>query len=270
MAEKQQTTNATANGLAPLSAQRHQDVRIKPMRDFAPYSQRHLMPLVAEEFPRAAGNFPVVFLYDEGQDSYNPYALMGLQEGVNGFVDAQGRWLAGYVPAYLRKEPFVLAQSPEGQQEQGQQQFVLCLNENSPLVSQQEGQPLFDDQGQAGEVVDRARQLLQQLEQGRQRQQQLFAYLREKELIQPLNLQLTQGGQNQRIGGLYAVAEEAFNKLGNDDFLQLRQRGVLPLIYAHLFSLQRLQEVARRTELKQQSTRQDAANSLEDADRFAF
>src|SRR4051812_14374310 len=84
--------------LAPLNRQDHAGWHSKGT-DRAPWLVgQHAIPLTAEGFPLAQRHFPIVF--SSGDDPV-PLALMGMNEGINVFVDDEGA-LTGpvYVPAY--------------------------------------------------------------------------------------------------------------------------------------------------------------------------
>ncbi|WP_448968297.1 SapC family protein, partial [Klebsiella grimontii] len=94
-------------------------------------------PLTVEEFPQAARHFPIIFSTGE---SPVPLALMGLNEGVNTFVDGEGNVDPGiYLPAYARRYPFMLAKlQPESEE------LSLCFDPSADLIGPfDEGEPLF-------------------------------------------------------------------------------------------------------------------------------
>jgi len=65
------------------------------------------LPLTIDEFPNAARNYPIVFSVG---DNSVPLILMGLNEGVNTFMGEDGKFTEpAYVPAYVRRYPFLLA-----------------------------------------------------------------------------------------------------------------------------------------------------------------
>ena len=71
-------------------------------------AQTHAIPVTVDEFGLAQRNYPIVFSIG---DNPIPIALMGLNEGVNVFLDPDGRPIDStvYIPAYIRRYPFLLA-----------------------------------------------------------------------------------------------------------------------------------------------------------------
>src|SRR3546814_3632968 len=74
---------------------------------------------------------------------------MGLHEGMNLFVDAEGRFRGeSYIPAYLRRYPFLLARLRPDSEE-----LSLCFDPSSGIISAEgEGDPLFSE-GQPSETT---------------------------------------------------------------------------------------------------------------------
>jgi hypothetical protein len=94
------------------------------------------VPLLASEFFECAREYPIVFA--RGQSGPLPAVLLGLRESENLFVDADGKWGARYVPAFVRRYPFVPANGSGGD-------LLVCIDESSPCFSTTEGEALFAD-----------------------------------------------------------------------------------------------------------------------------
>ena len=95
------------NVLEPLSSNAHGNFKTRAA-DSAPFlAKAHAVPITVDEFVSAQRYYPIVFSVGENPV---PLALMGLNEGVNVFVDGDGKLLGEcYVPAYIRRYPFMLA-----------------------------------------------------------------------------------------------------------------------------------------------------------------
>jgi hypothetical protein len=65
-----------------------------------------------------------------------PAALLGLREAENLFVDRDGKWDARYVPAFVRRYPFVPGKGPQGE-------LLVCIDEASSCFDAGEGEALF-------------------------------------------------------------------------------------------------------------------------------
>lgn len=63
-------------------------------------------PAVIDEFVVASRHLPIVFVPTASKPT--PVFLLGAQPGENRHVDPAGAWTGGYVPAYVRRYPFII------------------------------------------------------------------------------------------------------------------------------------------------------------------
>src|SRR5262249_50906072 len=117
----------------PLSSIEHVKFKLTP-GDAGFAAETNSVPIVASEFAEAARSFPIVFAAQDGA----PCALLGL-EHANVFVQ-NGKWDENvYMPAYVRRYPFVFIAGPEANQ------FALGVDIGSGRIEESaEGAPLFD------------------------------------------------------------------------------------------------------------------------------
>ncbi|WP_310541289.1 SapC family protein, partial [Phenylobacterium sp.] len=107
------------------------------------------IPISLSEIPLAALSYPIAFTIEGGA---RPVAIVGLRDDENLFVDTDGGWLEGaYVPAYVRRYPFILAEYGEGE-DLGVQ---LCIEDHPEILVHGAGQPLFAD-GEPSRLVKSA------------------------------------------------------------------------------------------------------------------
>jgi hypothetical protein len=66
----------------------------------------------------------------------------------------------------------------------------------------------------------------------------------ENNLLTPLNMKVNAGDQVRNITGCYVINEERLNNFSDAKFLEVRQKGYLPAIYAHLISLAQIERLA--------------------------
>ena len=223
--------------LVPVNKSRHAGKRIKQIEGFAFASQFHIASVMVHEFARAAAIYPVVFLEDKAQDEFRPVALMGLDAGENLFVDSLGKWQASYVPAIIRRYPFALASTDQAGQ------FTVCVDEGSALVSDTEGVPLFNEQGEPSEAIENVKRYLGELQQMEVFTREFCKYFAEHNLFTPLNMRVRQADRIKNISGCYVVNEERLNNLSDERFLEMREKRYLPAVYAHLVSLAQIERL---------------------------
>lgn len=228
--------------LEPLSSQTHADFSIRPV-DAAPFAvNTHAIPVTVEEFPMAQRFFPIVFSVG---DEPVPLGLMGLNEGVNVFFDDDGRLVdkTFYVPAYIRRYPYLLARLRPDSDE-----LSLCFDPSSDAIGNYpEGQRLFDGD-QPSEATKAILAFNEQFEQAGQRTAQFVKDLQEMDLLIDGEVSIQPDGATQPFvyRGFLMVDENKLNELRGDQLRKIVQNGMLPLIYAHLFSLAMMREVFAR------------------------
>lgn len=217
--------------LAPVSKDRHAHKKVKRIDSFAFASKFQLASVMAHEFSRAAAIYPIVFVEDKARDGHMPVVLMGIEEGENLYVDADGRWHASYIPAVIRRYPFALAATGKADQ------FTVCIDEGSPLVTEADGNALFDDKGEPTAVIENVKQYLSELQQMDMLTREFCRFMKQHDLFTPLKMQIRQGGTVRNLAGSVVINEERLAKVTDDVFLEMRRRGYLPAIYAHFVSL---------------------------------
>jgi hypothetical protein len=226
------------NDLIPLSSQDHVDFRSKAV-DSAPFlTSQHAIPLTIDEFVSAQRYVPIIF--SAGADSV-PLALMGLNEGVNIFVDEEGK-LRGpsYVPAYVRRYPWMLAKLRPDTDE-----LSLCFDPTSPAIGAfEDGQPLFED-GKPSELTQGVLKFCEDFEQAAARTGQFVRELQEMDLLMDGEVAIQTPGNEQPFvyRGFRMINEEKLRDLRGDQLRKINQSGMLPLIHAHLFSLQLMRDI---------------------------
>ena len=219
----------------PLNPETHGNLGISMMA--APpgfVAESNIIPLTVAEFPAASLSFPIVFV----GDSKMPVAAMGLTQGQNMFVAADGQFRPdAYLPAFARRYPFVFANDDQ------QQRLILCVDTSAPMVKMNNPDVPFFENGQPTEFTQNAMNFCNEFETERQRTESFVALLTSLDLLAPRETVYRPAnpdgtpGEPQKIAEYFAVDEEKLNKLPADKLVELRDNGALMHIYAHLVSL---------------------------------
>ncbi len=228
------------NDLVLLSSQEHSNWKSRATDKATWLANVNTVPLTVEEFPLAQRNFPIVFT--AGENPF-PIALMGLNEGVNVFVEDDGNVPQPvYIPAYVRRYPFLLARVQPDSEE-----MSLCVDPTSDLVGElDEGQPLFDG-NEPSESCRATLQFCEQFEIAGQKTASFMAELEKHNLLMDGELNIDVGnGQPFNYRGFRMVDENKLRELRGDILRNWNQSGLLALIYAHLFSLDLVRDMFGR------------------------
>ncbi|NRQ43320.1 SapC family protein [Rheinheimera sp. YQF-2] len=226
--------------IVPLNKEQHADTKINNNNAFSHISSEHMLPVVVHEFVVAGAEFPIVFVKNGENNTYQPVVMLGLSAKQNLFMQ-DDKWQALYVPRAVRNYPLVLVQDKAESE-----RLLVALDESSERVGQTEGNALFNADGAESEfLTHRKQQMAEYLELG-QITRNFVAKLQELELIKEQVLTLNVNGEERRINGIHLLDEKKLNELSDEVFVELRKNGFLTAIYAHLMSLQHTQKLVKK------------------------
>ena len=246
--------------LLPLNSKDHADHKVSPFQDASFVANSHAIPLTVDEFVDAQRNYPIVFT---AGDNPLPIALMGLNEGVNTFMDDNGKLEAGlYVPAYIRRYPFILARLKKDSDD-----MSLCFDPSAGVVSKDgEGQALFengDDGAQKPtEYTNSVLEFCKRFEESGQRTRAFLEEVKKLDILMDGEIAITRNDMPEKpfvYRGFRMVDENKLRELPTETVEALNKNGMLMLIHAHLFSMNLMRNVFERQSAQGKVPMPDAA-----------
>ncbi len=230
-----------------LNANTHRNLTVAPSPTgytFAAKAQSVI--LAAVEFAEACRDYPIIFS-PAADGTITPVALLGLQAEENLYVDTSGRWKTSYIPAYIRRYPFILADT-------GTEELPVCIDQAFDGLNLEGGQRLFTDQGEPTDYCRQIQAFTSEFQNQPRFTTAFSAKLQELELLRPLdaNIQLNDGATFQ-LQGLLIVDENRLARLGDTAVLELFRKDYLGLIYAHLASIKNLSRLIDMKAVRQAS-----------------
>ncbi|WP_409019735.1 SapC family protein [Brevundimonas vesicularis] len=217
----------------PLTADLHGKLGVTPAdKPYSFVANTHVVPLTVTEFAPAALTYPIIFVGDQKQ----PVAAMGLRNGENLFIEDGDIRADAYLPAYVRRYPFVFAT------DEVENRMILCIDRSAPFVSEGGEVPLFEN-GQPSAYVQNAMDFCNNFEQERLRTESFVKLLTDLDLFEVREATFTPRnedgttGQPQKLAEYFAVSEDKLKGLSAEKMVELRDNGALGQIYAHLVSL---------------------------------
>jgi hypothetical protein len=228
--------------VVPLDRQAHARLRVRNADHFLFTADAPLIPLLTAEFAPVAREYPIVFMKDDGVTV--PVALTGMPQGKNLFLDAKGRWDARYVPAYVRRYPFVFAEtSPEN--------YTVCIDPSSDLLNEKEGTPLFESNGEPSASLQETIKRLGDYQRVTNFTRSFTQRIAAANLLMEANAKAElPDGRSYMWRGFWTVDEARFRELPEATLKEWFTSGELGLVYAHLLSLGNLADLLRRHTLK--------------------
>lgn len=224
----------------PVSEVRHADASFEPSRNFAFAAAINAVPLMAVEFQHAAAEFAIVFSA-VGPDIM-PAAVLGVRDQQNLYLTEDAQWRAKYVPAFIRRYPFVFSSSED------QQTLMLCIDETHPGFNREgRGQRLFGDDGKPSAYVEQVLKFLQAYQAHFERTRSFGKQLQALNLLEPMQLTVTTpAGARQALSGFLGVQRDRLRNLSGEALSTLSRSDELELIYLQLHSMRNFNEVKER------------------------
>ncbi len=189
----------------------------------------HSVILAGVEFAEACREFPIIFTSaDNGR--IIPVALLGITANENLFVNEAGEWRGNYIPAYIRRYPFINT-------EDDNQKLVVCVDEAYDGFNVPGGQPLFEN-NEPSPYLKNAMALLEDYY-GQMKSTEAFGQqLNKLGLFKPLDANINHNdGRTCNLAGLVFVDKQKLEQLKKNAVDAMFRSGGLALVYAHLLSL---------------------------------
>jgi hypothetical protein len=240
----------------PVSRARHAGWFIETKPDYSFSGEVNSVPLMAVEFPQAAAEYAIVFAGSDNE--ILPAVILGVRHDENLFLGRDAQWAGKYIPAFVRRYPFVFSRSDD--------RFLLCVDEEFPGINQEgRGQPLFVDEGKPSPYLDNVLKFLQEYQAQFLRTQAFCARVKELDLLEPMQAQVTiEGSKRLSLGGFMAINKDKLKALPGDKLMELIKTDELELIYLHLQSMRNFEHLRDRLEIV---TTEGAAPAASEAER---
>ena len=233
------TTPLFYQRVVQLDREQHSKLKLRSLGNLAFAAQTALVPLLSNEFAHAAREYPIAFVRGADQNLL-PVVLTGLPSGQNVYIDAAGQWQARYVPAYVRRYPFIFAET-------GPDQLTVCFDEACEALNESEGTPLFTEAGDAGPALAPVLALLTEYQRQALFTQAFMKRLDASGLLMEANAKADLAdGRTMALAGFWIVDEARLKDLPEATLKDWFATGELGLVYAHLLSLGNFLELLLR------------------------
>lgn len=224
----------------PVSSARHRLASVEPQEGYAFSAGVNAVPLMAVEFLRAAAEYAIVFT--AAGDEVVPAVVLGIRGDQNLYLSTDAHWQAKYIPAFIRRYPFVFSTSTDGKT------LTLCIDESYPGLNKDGlGQRLFGDNGQPAPYVDNVLKFLQEYQAQFERTRQFSMRIQNLGLLEPMQAQVVSpNGEKFTLSGFLAVNRDKLRALDGEALAALAKTDDLELLHLHLYSMRNFDEVKNR------------------------
>lgn len=223
--------------VVPVDARLHENLRIgRPERPLGFAREANVIPALVDEFELAMADLPIAFL--PGPELPAAVFVTGAAPGTNAYVSDDGLWSGAYIPAYLRRYPFIIGDTAGGSS-------VLCFDDTYPGFGEVEGERFFSEDGARAAPLEQALALAQTYRDAAVRTEAFCGLLRDFGLLQTATLDTTApDGSKSVVHGIMIINEAALAALTAEQVHKLHQAGFLKAIYSQIASLRSVSKLS--------------------------
>jgi hypothetical protein len=222
-----------------LDRETHRKRRVAPSQSFGFARKVNALYLAGVEFSEACKEYAIVFTR-AADGKIVPVAMLGLRARENLYVDDKDRWSGNYVPASVRRYPFVLA-------EMAGRNMAVCIDEAFTGLGDTEGEALFDSEGKNTPFLQGALDFLHRFQQEYRRTEAFCERIEQAGLLRQMDAKADLvDGRSFTVSGLMVVDEEKLMGLPDATVLSLFRSGELHLVSMHLVSLANMKGLVDR------------------------
>ena len=222
------------SNVAPISSERHANWFVEDKEDYEYTQGLNFVPILIAEFAQVSINYPIVFAVGDTETPM-PVAILSIEKGINSYLNDNNQWDSEYVPAFLRRYPFVFTRS------QDEQEYYLSIDEDYKGFNQEEkGHPLFSDEKEPGNITKEMHSFSTQYQIEHTKTMEFCVKLHELNLFD--RKQVSSTGQDEKeeikLSGFYTVDRTRISTLRESLILELVKDGSYEKICNHLSSLE--------------------------------
>ncbi|SMF23231.1 SapC protein [Alteromonadaceae bacterium Bs31] len=227
-----------------LEKKKHVDLKLDRKQNYAYAANVNSVPLGGVEFFQASRDFPVLFIKNS-KDEYMPMAILSLKESSHDMGDD---WENTYVPAFVRRYPFVL--TPEK---------VVMFDAKAPHFASGEGDALFKAEDEPTDTLKEIVNFLEAVDGTFKRTEEFTKAVAEKELFEPYKATVKFENGQVRLDDLYVINEKKLHEtLDKDTLFEWFNKGWIAWTHAHLHSLGAIPQIILRQRKAQQKAEPQA------------
>ena len=223
-----------------ITAENHKNTKVRRDGGYAYAAEVHAVPVVLNEFADVASNCPIVFVKDETNDRLRASAMLGVDVAKSLFVrDAE--WIGTHIPMNLGRVPYSFLPLGEGTNAIG-----AAIDMNSEMVSEDEGEALFNDAGEPTDYLNNVNNFLSALFQGEVATQKFIEALQKHDMLREFKLQMiAEDGKGRELVGLYTVSPRQLQSLSDEVALEMYKEGHLAAAHMCMQSMTQVRRLVK-------------------------
>ena len=217
--------------ITPISSKEHAKLSIESVDELSFTKDLIAVPLMASEFISAVCEFVIVFA-GEGKE-IAPYAVLGVKENENLYLQEDGTFSSKYVPAFIRRYPFVFSSPDEGEN------LTLCIDTSYKGCNfDGRGDALFDAAGGRTDHLNRTLEFMEGYDVEFHKTKAFCEKIAELDILEPLTANMSSNsGEELSLTGFYGINRNKVKELSSDALKSLAITDSLELLYLQMLSI---------------------------------
>ena len=187
-----------------LLTKNDKNLKVNVIENFSYAKELTQTIITVDEFFKAAKSQPIVFAKNKDEE-YFASTLLGLEEKKNDFINDKGEWLNGeYIPAYVRRYPFVFVQEKE---------TLALAYDDCKEINKKKGKSFFNKNG---EITDYIKNVMNFMENFQKSSQKTALFIKELELLGLLEDANANMNVNGKLQGISVdIIDAMFKQMGS-------------------------------------------------------
>lgn len=232
--------NLMFKNIEVLDKKKHANLRLIQKKDFSFAKSLKGIPVVASEAFLLGLQWPLIF---SGQEKPAIMALVAVGNSGNLAIDKDGKWRGNYVPAYLQNYPFGTYKVSEENNN-----TVMVIDADSELLSQEEGQPLFKEDGEQSEVLEAVIKAFKNYDLQHKVMLAAAEAFEKEGILVEREISLGEGEEKKTlVKGFKVIDREKLNALSDEKLAAWVRNGFTSLIDIHIRSLDNINKLVEKT-----------------------
>jgi len=228
-----------------LSSETHRNVRVITTRGAEFGENIHMVPVIGDELVNLVLDFPVYLIKSQETGKFGLNALLGFEPGENLYLQGED-WAASYLPLFMRRQPFLLAFSGDGNEMREKQQANIAIDMDSKRINDSEGEAIFNEDGSKTPYLENIIKHLATLGAGLESNEVFIEELTKHDLIEPTQLNVTfSNGDKKSFQGINTIDVVKLFKLKGDVLEPLNNNGFLQACYLVAASMGQVQKLVK-------------------------
>ncbi|MBU2880833.1 SapC family protein [Psychrosphaera sp. B3R10] len=222
-----------------VNTEAHKHLKINTQQVNVVENKVNACVVVAGELSTLVHEYPIFISKSQQTQQYQLTAILGLHSGENLYLDGE-KWRAKFLPLDILRKPFHAFIPDPSKPAKGS----IAIDLNSAMVNENDGQSLFEDDGNATDYYKRIETTFAQLMGGSKYSADLLQLAADLELLEQVSLDIDlPNDQKTSLTGLYVFDQEKLTALTGEKLEKCHQSGLLQVSHLVLSSSVHLQKL---------------------------